>query len=60
MIKPHLSKIKVDDKMSLGMETAKMKDADPDSDKESWLRQLIGQDRRMSRLRLIQSIPSLS
>ena len=56
VIKPHLSKIKVDVKMSLGME----KDADPDSDKESWLRQLIGQDRRTSRLKLIQRGIALS
>ena len=60
MIKPHLSKIKVDVKMSLGMDIPKKKDADPDSDKESWLRQLIGQDRRTSRLKLIQRGIALS
>ena len=60
VIKPQLSKIKVDVKTSLGMEIAKIKDEDPDGDKESWLRQLIGQDRRTSRLKLVQRGIALS
>ena len=42
------------------MEIAKIKDEDPDGDKESWLRHLIGQDRRTSRLKLVQRGIALS
>ena len=42
------------------MEIAKIKDDDPKGDKESWLRQLIGQDKTVSRLRMIQRGIALS
>ena len=53
IIKPEISRIKIDKDDSLGMEISRIKDADPEGDKESWLRQLIGQDKWVSRLRLI-------
>ena len=60
VLKSERSKIKIDSDVSLGMEIAKIKDDDPEGDKESWLRQLVGQDKTVSRLRMIQRGIALS
>ena len=52
--KPEISRIRFNKDVSVGMEIARIKDADPEGDKESWLRQLIGQDKSVSRLRKIE------